>query len=317
MSGSAAAIAALEASAEPRARFARFAWGVLAYTVFVILFGAVVRITGSGAGCGQHWPTCRGEVVHLPQSTETVIELTHRVTSGLSMALVLALAVLAFRRFPKGHTVRAAAVASVAFMTSEALIGASLVLLELVGQNDSMLRAWAMAAHLVNTSLLIGVMAIAAWASTHRPPSSWRPPKTALPLAAGLVGVLLVSTAGAVTALGDTLYPVDASGEIAARLGGAHLLERLRIVHPVVAVAVSGFLLWAVPAAAARHPQPEIERWSRAAVALILIQIAAGAVNVLLSAPGWMQVLHLLLAVLGWLALVLLTASVLAEEQPA
>ena len=56
--------------------FQRFAWGSLCYTVFVILFGAVVRISGSGAGCGQHWPTCHGEVAHLPRSIETAVELT-------------------------------------------------------------------------------------------------------------------------------------------------------------------------------------------------------------------------------------------------
>src|SRR5262249_45421551 len=96
-----------DADAEaPRRGFTRFAWGVLAYTVAVVLFGAVVRITGSGAGCGQHWPTCQGEVVHLPKTVATAIELSHRLTSGLSLVLVVAVAVTAWRRFPAKHPTR-------------------------------------------------------------------------------------------------------------------------------------------------------------------------------------------------------------------
>ena len=288
--------------------FSRFAWGALGYTVLVILFGAVVRITGSGAGCGQHWPTCQGEVAHLPQSTETLIELTHRVTSGLSLVVVVVLAVAAFRRFPPRHLVRRAVAYSVVFMLTEALIGAGLVLLELVGKNDSMTRAVVMSAHLVNTSLLTGAMAVTAWASGALP-AGFRLRGFAWLLLAGLLGVLAVSTTGAVTALGDTLYPVERGADLGSRLGGIHFLERGRILHPIVAVVVSGFLLWLAPAAAGRRPRGDVQRWSRAVVGLVLVQVLAGVVNVLLSAPGWMQILHLLLATLAWIALVLLTAS--------
>jgi heme A synthase len=315
MSAAAASpIAAPAAGAELlRGRFARFAWGTLAYTVFVVLFGAVVRITGSGAGCGQHWPGCQGEVAHLPRSIETAIELTHRLTSGLSIALVIALLALGFRRFPRGHLVRRAATLSLVFMIVEALIGAALVLLRLVGHNDSIARAVVMAAHLVNTSLLTATMAITAW-SASRAPASLRLGASSWALALGLLGVLLVSVTGAVTALGDTLYPLEATRTLAERVSGTHFLERLRIVHPVVAVTVSGLLLWAAPRAASRCSRPEVTRLSRAVVGLVLLQLAAGVVNVLLSAPGFLQVIHLLLATLVWIALVLLTVSHQAAE---
>jgi heme a synthase len=288
---------------------------VLAYTVLVILFGAVVRITGSGAGCGQHWPTCQGELTHLPKSIETLIELGHRVTSGLSLVLVLALGVLAFRRFQRGHAVRTAAVLSVLFMIIEALIGAALVLLALVGENDSVMRAFVMAAHLVNTSLLLGAMTILAWASDHPSPGSWRPRGSTLWLVAGLLGVLVISTTGAITALGDTLYPLDASAGLGARLGGAHFLERARALHPLVAVIVSVLLLAALSAAASKRPTPAVRSWSAATGALLVAQLVAGFVNVLLSAPAWMQVVHLLLATLIWIALVLVIASHQAANQ--
>src|SRR5690606_15542988 len=136
---SATAMPALE-TAPPdagRRRVARFSLITLGYTLLVILFGAVVRITGSGAGCGQHWPTCHGEVAHLPSSVETMIGLTHRVTSGLSLLLVVGVAVLCFRVSAPRDPLRKYALASVGFMLLEAAIGAVLVLLELVGRNDS------------------------------------------------------------------------------------------------------------------------------------------------------------------------------------
>ena len=56
----------------------RFAWGLLAYNVAVILWGAVVRATSSGAGCGDHWPLCNGVVLQSNPRLATLIELAHR-----------------------------------------------------------------------------------------------------------------------------------------------------------------------------------------------------------------------------------------------
>src|SRR4051812_44391083 len=149
--------------AAKRVSFERLAWGVLAYTIGVILFGAVVRITGSGAGCGQHWPTCQGEVFHLPRTVATAIELSHRLTSGLSGLFVVGLTLAAFRRFPARHPTRRAATAATVLMGSEALVGAALVKLALVADNASVLRALVMSLHLVNTSFLAAAIALTAW----------------------------------------------------------------------------------------------------------------------------------------------------------
>jgi len=300
--------------------FARRAWAVLAYTVGVILFGAVVRITGSGAGCGQHWPTCQGEVVHMPKSLATAIELTHRVTSGLSLLLVVGLAVSAFRRFPGGHPTRRAAVASVVLMLTESLVGAALVLLRLVGENSSPARAAVMSVHLVNTSLLGGAIALTAWTATHAAPRPWR---ATCPLEWSLLGALgaalAVSIAGAVTALGDTLYPVETSRTLTARLAAdqsatATLLERGRVVHPAMAFVGALVLLVVAWKVAEIRPRPEVLRGARLVILLVFGQVGAGVLNVLLSAPGWMQVLHLALATSLWLALVVFYATTAAAR---
>ncbi|MGH8637336.1 MAG: COX15/CtaA family protein, partial [Burkholderiales bacterium] len=95
---------------------ARFAWSVLLYTVGVIAWGAYVRATGSGAGCGAHWPLCNGVVLPRSPTIATIIELSHRVTSGIALVAVLALLVWVFRACRPGHPARTGAVLSTCFM---------------------------------------------------------------------------------------------------------------------------------------------------------------------------------------------------------
>jgi len=294
----------------PRRDARRFAGFTLAYTLFVILFGAVVRITGSGAGCGQHWPTCNGEVAHLPRSLETAIELTHRVTSGLALVAVLGLAFVTFRHEPPAHPARRLALAAVLLMIVEALIGAGLVLLALVGQDGSVARAIVMPAHLLSTYALTAVLTLlVVWRDGV---DRWSPAPTAnrTLFVTCTVALLVVSATGAVTALGDTLYPPQAAS-IDARLvedhaGGAHFLMRLRVIHPVLAVLASGLVVHTVRAAAKRRASaPRARNASRATIAFVAAQLGAGVLNVFLSAPGWLQVLHLGLALGVWIAFVL------------
>lgn len=311
----------LPAESPPSASLSRFGWGVLAYTVAVILFGAVVRITGSGAGCGQHWPTCQGEIVHFPRTVATAIELSHRLTSGLSLVLVVALALLSFRRLPPGHVTRRAAVASVVLMLTESLVGAALVLLRLVGHNTSIARAVVMAIHLVNTSFLAGAIALTAWTATRAAPRRLRPSSVLDWVLVGALGAaLVVSVTGAVTALGDTLYPVETSRSVAERLAADHVatasfLERGRAVHPVMALVGAIFLLNVAWKAREARPGPGMDLASGSVIALVFLQVAAGIVNIWLSAPGWMQVVHLALATSVWLALVLLYATARALDE--
>jgi heme A synthase len=307
------------------ARFHRFAWLVLGYNLLVILWGAFVRATGSGAGCGNHWPLCNGEVLPRTETAETLIELTHRLTSGVDGLLVLALLVWAIRAFPRRHPVRFAAVGAFVFLVSEALLGAGLVRFELVADDASTARALVMAAHLVNTFLLLAwLAATAAWSA--RPPDDRRGAlaagRTGDPapwvLAALLAAMLVLGVSGAVTALGDTLFPSGSFREGLAQDASptAHALIRLRIWHPVLAVAVGLAVVYAAGWLRRKRPSPEVRRWAAALVALFVLQLVLGVVNVLLAAPVWMQLVHLLVADLVWIALVLLALAAL-EPAPA
>jgi heme A synthase len=287
------------------------------FNLLVVIWGAYVRASGSGAGCGSHWPLCNGEVVPRAPQLETIVEFTHRATSGLALLLVFGLAFWARRAFPKRHRVRRAAALSVFFILTEALIGAGLVIFGLVKDNDSVARAASLGVHLVNTFLLVGVLALTAWWSSgvargeeraeRRAPSRWL-------YAASLVGALLVSVSGAVAALGDTLFPVNSLAEGLRQdfSPTAHLLIRLRILHPALALAAGALMILTAFSTLRVSTDAWARRWASALVLLVITQIAAGLLNVALLAPIWLQLVHLLLADLVWLALVLLTASALA-----
>src|SRR3990172_6462433 len=104
--------------------YIRYSWGVLGYTIAVILWGAYVRATGSGAGCGSHWPLCNGEVIPISPRIETLVEFTHRVSSGLTLVLVVGLVIWAFVAFPGRHPARLGACVSGILVMSEVAVGA-------------------------------------------------------------------------------------------------------------------------------------------------------------------------------------------------
>jgi heme A synthase len=302
------------AEAARPARFATYAWGVLAFNLFVILWGAFVRATGSGAGCGKHWPLCNGEVVPRAPALQTVIEFGHRLTSGLSLLLIAGLVIGAWRTFPRGHIVRRGAAWSGVLIVTEALIGAGLVLLEYVAQDASAARAWWVGGHLFNTFLLIAALALTAWwASGAAAPRLRGQGRVGVLLYGALAGVLLLGVSGAITALGDTLFPAAtlAEGKAMTFSPTAHAFVRLRIWHPTLAVVV-GALVATAAVVAARRRLPHVRTLAAALVVLWLAQLALGLVNVYLLAPVPVQLAHLLLSDLIWIALVLLTASALS-----
>jgi heme a synthase len=301
----------------------RFALWVLGYDVAVVLWGALVRATGSGAGCGAHWPLCNGTVVPRSPAAETVIEYTHRMMSGLALVLVAALVVWTFRARPRGSGARKAAVASGVFILTEALLGAALVLFGWVAQDASDARGWVVAAHLVNTFLLLGALALTSELADHPAPLTvrGRAPLAAV-LGLGLATMLMSGATGALAALGDTLYPARSLVEgLSDDLGGgAPVLLRLRVVHPFASLAAA--LVLVVIARAVLHSRdPRFRLPGLRLLALVGVQLLAGALNVALLAPVWIQVVHLALADLTWIALVALAAEALssapaAAEQP-
>lgn len=300
-------------------RFAKFAWAVLIWNVIVVLWGAFVRATGSGAGCGNHWPLCNGEVVPTAPQVETLIELSHRLTSGVALIGVLILLIWAFRAFPKGHPVRWGAVASAFFIISESLVGAGLVIFGWVADDTSAERALVVSIHLFNTFLLLASLAVTAWwASGQRPVALQSRGWIVWALRAGLLGVLVIGISGAITALGDTLFPAAslAEGLRQDMDPSQHFLVQLRIYHPLLSILVGVYLLVLTRVLRSQETDVTVNKLSRALAIVIVVQLAAGFVNVLLLAPVWMQIVHLLLADLVWISLVLLSASVAAVPVP-
>ena len=297
-------------------RVLRYSIVVLVVVVVVILWGALVRATGSGAGCGAHWPSCNGEVVPRPESVELVIELIHRVTSGISFLMVAALLLAVLRATPAAHGARPAATAAMAFMIGEALLGAGLGLFELVAGDASMLRAWSMAAHLLNTYLLLAALALTSWHLSGGGRLHWRrssPERRWIVLA--LSGMMVVGATGAITALGDTLFPAHSLTQAIHQdvSPAAHVLIRLRVAHPLVAVVVTMFVL-SLPGLIGRISHSRAaRRWGAAVGFAALAQLGVGALNVSLFAPVWLQLVHLLVADLVWLSIVVYGATLLSE----
>ena len=301
----------------------RLAWITLGYTVLVILWGAVVRATGAGAGCGASWPTCNGEVIPMNPSLNTMIEFGHRVTSGIALPLVIWMAVRAWRAFPRGSGVRRAAGASVFFMVLEAAIGAALVLLEYVALDTRTGRALWMAIHLVNTFFLLAALALAAWTARGHALPRFRGASGAR-IALALGAVVVLGASGAITALGDTLVLVGGMSPAESAL--VAVLVELRVLHPALAFVAMGAVLWATlgvrPGSADRQRPlkanpPLAYTLGVGVTVLFAVQMGLGALNVWLLAPLWMQVVHLLVTDAIWIGLVLFAAEALGAPRAA
>jgi len=301
----------------PSIALRRFAWGVLAYFIAVILWGALVRATGSGAGCGDHWPLCSGTVIQHSARVDTMIEFTHRVTSGLSFFAVVALLAWTFAGTVGGHLARGAAVAAVIFTVIEAALGAFLVKLGLTAQSHSPLRAPYLALHLTNTLLLLAALTLTAHFLGRSAAYLRRTVRIVAPLGglASATIVLIVGVTGSLAALGDTLYPASSlasafSNDFSST--GAWLV-RWRWTHPTVAFVACIFVIWLLARAARQSAHGENRMLSMLVVILLAAQVVLGILDVVYLAPVSLQILHLLGADVLWSALVVLTARVVVE----
>lgn len=302
---------------EPKlTRFAKYAWFVLAYNIVVILWGVFLRASKSGDGCGQHWLTCHGEVIPSAPELKTVIEFSHRLTSGLAFIAVLILLIWAFRAFSKGDVRRKTAVISFIFIITEALVGAGLVLTGNTAETLTDARPFWMIGHLTNTFILLAFLSLTAWfASGGRQFGFRTEPKIRLFLILAVIGIFFVGVTGSVAALSHMLFPSETLAEGLRQdfSSTSHVLLRLRIFHPLSSVGVGVFLIflagWLRKAA---ENDPAVNRWSNALSVLVLMQIAVGALTLLTGAPILMQLVHLFLADAVWISFVLLTAEFLA-----
>jgi cytochrome c oxidase assembly protein subunit 15 len=298
-----------------RRRFIRFGWFVLAYNLAVIVWGALVRASGSGAGCGGHWPLCQGVVFPHAAQIATLIELAHRMSSGVDFVLVATMAILAFRLFPAGHSVRRFAAGAFIFTLSEALVGAGLVLAGLVANNATLLRGAVLAIHLANTFALLACLALTPYAAgkveTGQPTAPGDGFHLEWQYGLALAAILVLAMTGSVAALGDTLFHARtlAQGMSSDFASHANPFLRLRILHPILAVLAGGYVLVFAVQRSGAQGSHAVRRFSNAVLVLIVAQSFAGVLNLLLLAPVWLQLLHLLLADLLWITLILLSAE--------
>jgi len=303
----------------PSPALRRFAWDVLAYFIAVILWGTLVRATGSGAGCGNHWPLCNGVVIQHSASVNTLIEFTHRITSGLSFFAVVGLLAWTFAGTIRGHLARAAAVASVIFTLIEATLGALLVKLGYTAQSQSPLRPAFLALHLANTLLLVAALTLTAHLLSRRRGFLRGSVRLRAPIGAlaTVLVVMIVGITGSLAALGDTLFPASSLGLALAQdfSSASGWLVRWRWVHPGIAFAASFFLIWLLVRAAQRKTQWDNRGLSALVLLLLAAVYALGLLDVLLLAPLWVQVAHLLAADTLWAALVVLTARLTIEPR--
>lgn len=294
----------------PRA-LVRYAWFVVAYNILVILWGALVRATGSGAGCGNHWPLCNGQVVPLSPRVDTIIEFTHRCMTGGATFIVLGLLIWAFRATIKGQAARVMVVASTVLLVNEAILGALLVKLGYVTGNQSVGRVVMLSIHLSNTLLLLGALTLTAvmLATGQATRELKLRGTTAVWTVIGLVATIIVGVSGSLAALGDTLFPASSlRSAIEQDLSSSSpLLLRLRGVHPLSAVIAAAFVIWIV----AQARRLGANRLASIVLALLGVQFALGLLDIVLLAPTWMQILHLLGADLYWVGLVALAAKIL------
>jgi cytochrome c oxidase assembly protein subunit 15 len=306
-------VASSVASAGVSACLQKYAWFVVGWNIAVILWGAVVRATGSGAGCGNHWPLCNGEVIPTSPGVATLIEYTHRAMTGGATITILALLIWTFRATRGPHLARFFAVASTVLLLNEAFLGALLVKLGYVVHDQSPGRFIVLPIHLANTLLLLAALALTAHFLARKSGfmnGSVEYRFFGLSLI-GLASTIAVGVTGSLAALGDTLFPAATLAQAFAQdmSQSSPWVLRLRWMHPAASLLAGLFVVGIIWVSGSRQ-DPTNRKLANWVIGLLLSQLALGALDVLLSAPDWMQIMHLLGADVYWVVLVVLTARI-------
>jgi heme a synthase len=257
-----------------------------ALAIFIILWGAWVRLSGSGAGCGKHWPLCNGVVFPLEPSVRTLIEYTHRFTSGVFGITVFWGWVLSIKS--GGSYLKKSFLWSLIFTISEALIGAVLVKKGLVEDNDSLARGVVIALHLANTMGLLYFLTQNIFFSSKHQILKMKP---LLKLEIIIITFFILTGAtGAIAALGNTLFPeTDLLAGVAKDFSSSsHILINLRTFHPFFAL-ILGICVYLYTINFSNLN-------GRLLNGCLYIAIGWGVINWVLLAPSWGALIHLLIA---------------------
>ena len=286
-------------------RFANWIWALVVYTVSVIIWGAWVRISHSGDGCGQHWPLCEGAFIPQQAAGKTWIEYLHRLTSGLYGLFVAALMIQALRIFPRGSAQRAAAILTFVLMIIEAALGAALVLKGLVGENATLYRLFVMTFHQINSLLLVGSTVI--WAHlTARSVFPWTDLKGRLRPFSPLALFVCIPATGAWAALANTLFPSLnlAEGLQKDFASDSPWILRLRVVHPLLALSLGVILALHFYRIAMRTSDSASRQAALRVSGVFAGALIFGILTLISLSPIWMKLVHLTWAQLLWISLV-------------
>jgi len=270
-------------------RYTLLARTAAAATYLLIVLGAVVRITGSGMGCGDHWPLCHGHLFPPLNDIGTVIEWSHRLVAALVSVLVVGLA--AYARWGSGipglapgvSRVPRAPVVALGLLVLQIALGAITVKLEL--------PPWTVILHLGTAMVLLATLLVAARDSVGA--------QHAAPLHLPLLGLAFVTVLfGALTAnLGAaaacTGFPL-CNGEIWPSAGG---LASIHWVHRLLAYALFAYVVW--------WAFRSRRRGAWGVVAVVFLQVVVGAATVLLGLPPGLQAAHVAVGAAVWAGLVL------------
>ena len=275
----------------------------LVVSVFSIIAGAIVRATGSGDGCGASWPTCNGEIIPELDTPSELIEFLHRSVSGVLLIITLIIFVKSFK--DEVPTLQKKIIWSLTFFVLlEALIGAVIVIYEWVGMNSSAPRIIAVPLHLVNTFGLLGTYTLLFYLTQNS--------KTTLNnffdrgFKIGLFLFLLSGATGSIAALADVIFPSESfiTGLAEDFDTNSEVLIRLRILHPIVASALSLYLY-----SEANRLQNEYQVITKNIKLLILLGVLLGISNVISNIILPLSILHLLMADLLWILYVYKSAE--------
>lgn len=297
--------------------FAKYALFTLAFNLLVIIWGVFLRASRSGDGCGQHWLTCQGEIIPSAPEFKTIIEYSHRISSSLALFVVLGLVIWASRIFVKGQTARTAAIGSFIFIVFEALLGAGLVLTGNTAEAWTPVRPLWAAGHLVNTFVLIAFLTLTAWSSASGREFRFRFEKRVRNLMiAAAAAILVIGTSGSIAALSNMLFPSRSIIESITKdfAGSSHYILRIRLLHPILAVILGVFIMFFAGWIGSRSNATAAEFWSKMLSALIMVQLAFGAITILTLGPIVMQLGHLILADAIWISFVLMMANYQAQN---
>ena len=302
--------------------FQKLCLAILFFALFVILWGAWVRFSHSGDGCGAHWPLCHDQWVPYEGSQKTWMEWIHRASSGLFGLLVLSLTFFSFKYFPRKHKVRLYSIGVLFFTCTEALIGALLVLGSFTGQNASLMRVVILNTHLINSLLLIACL-VFCWRSVTPVFQKISFQKIAF---FGGIFIFIAST-GSIASLSNTLFPSTSLVQgffMDWDFKNSPWIVQLRLLHPLMAVLLGGmclyylsnrkktffqkiyFLLTYLFSFKSRHTFVLNLSKNLILAVLFLMGLFTGAITLFTLSPVLMKLIHLFIAYLIWIFIFLL-----------